>query len=420
MKTIIQVRRKYSLLDRQIDQLLDGEFPYENPRKALIDLKGSFAARLALLDEAQDDSDEEEIINACQNIVDKIYEYHPILGIVLRATNLRNAFEVFDPLQRLLRQLIDGKPRLILSSEWNFSPFTVVPYISQDLPQYVFVGFPVSECGNALMIPLAGHEFGHWIWSTPPLRDQSLPSLGSSISKRINSAVFERFCRPENRKEAAEIFGVAFNKDQLLFDDSYEIRRYYLDARSKANRQCEELFCDILGVRIFGYAYVKAFEYLISPGGFDRAAKYPSLDERFKCLNLALKSFGYDQFWTAEPGTMKENPVSGTDRFVFSMRMADEATQEFVQELVDEVITYCEERNIPFARPDEAKKFAELLNRGRPIENATCMADIMNAGWMIHDTILDGKGRPGLGVEILNQLIYKSLEVFEFEYRIGK
>ena len=52
--------------------------------------------------------------------------------------------------------------RLILSSEWDYSPF-MYDQIT-DLPSFVFIGLPACESANPLLLPLAGHELGHSVW----------------------------------------------------------------------------------------------------------------------------------------------------------------------------------------------------------------------------------------------------------------
>jgi hypothetical protein len=94
---------------------------------------------------------------ACQIANMTISRFHSLLRFVLRSTNVRNAFELFDPLLRMSQKLIGKDTKLILSSEWSFSPFTYVG-VFPELPGFVFIGIPASESGNALIIPAAGHE----------------------------------------------------------------------------------------------------------------------------------------------------------------------------------------------------------------------------------------------------------------------
>jgi hypothetical protein len=85
------------------------------------------------------------------------------LGLLLRSSNLRNAFEIYFPIKILSTELLEHNTCVVLSSEWEFSPF-IYPVALDELPEFVFIGIPASECHNPLILPLAGHELGHVVW----------------------------------------------------------------------------------------------------------------------------------------------------------------------------------------------------------------------------------------------------------------
>jgi hypothetical protein len=176
------VRRKVESAEAQIRQIACVDFPYEDPRLALDSLKIALESYSELLASALVSDDLDTIVEACKMLNLKIVEYHPILGFLLRSTNIRNSFEAYDPLKELSHLLLDHKPGVILSSEWEFSPFTY-PTASDDLPDFVLIGLPASEAGNALILPLAGHELGHSIWSHG--------QVGSRLESKINVGVVQ-------------------------------------------------------------------------------------------------------------------------------------------------------------------------------------------------------------------------------------
>lgn len=57
-------------------------------------------------------------------ISEYITENMNILGMILRSTNVRNPFELYFPFKRLAKTLLDGNVKLLMSSEWDFVPFT--------------------------------------------------------------------------------------------------------------------------------------------------------------------------------------------------------------------------------------------------------------------------------------------------------
>ena len=120
--------------------------------------------------------------NVCSISLKKLQTYLPLLGFILRSTNVRNAFEAYPPLLRLARRLLGADTQLILSSEWDFIP--VIYHSIRALPKYVLIGFPAPESSNPLLIPLAGHELGHSVWKSPenqPIRE--------SFDEKINNGI---------------------------------------------------------------------------------------------------------------------------------------------------------------------------------------------------------------------------------------
>ena len=111
-----------------------------------------------LLESLSDDDDPNAVKTACNESLKQLFRILPLLGFIVRSTSVRNSFEVFWPLLRLARQVLQTDAKLILSSEWLYSPFYRP---SADLSDYVLLGFPASESSNPLLVPLAGHELGH-------------------------------------------------------------------------------------------------------------------------------------------------------------------------------------------------------------------------------------------------------------------
>jgi arylsulfatase len=93
--------------DHQINRLLESEFPYPQSELALERLKLWFERRLADLDSFAHESDETTVKETCIVALTELFDYLPILGFLLRSTNVRNAFETFYPLLRLAREILE-------------------------------------------------------------------------------------------------------------------------------------------------------------------------------------------------------------------------------------------------------------------------------------------------------------------------
>jgi hypothetical protein len=163
----------------QIIELLGSDFPIPSTKQVLEAIQAVFLEeekRLLGLSNLSNDVKKA----ACAHVNVKIKDYLPLLGFILRSTNVRNAFELADPVTRLSKQILNRDLTFVLSSEWNFSPLTYTISFSE-LPDVIFLGLPAFESGNALIIPLAGHELGHWIWRHRNLETQISISLQDHV-----------------------------------------------------------------------------------------------------------------------------------------------------------------------------------------------------------------------------------------------
>jgi hypothetical protein len=202
-----------------------------------------------------------------------------ILGIIVRSSSTRNAFEFYSPFLSLCRAALDNECKLILSSEWDYIPFTF-PQNLQELPNFVIIGLPASESDNTLVFPVAGHELGHSIWLKEKLQAKFQPIL--------LTRVLEAFV--ENRTKLNELFpeveGANLNSD---------IFAQYLISTSvtQALSYCMEFYCDFVGLYIFGESFLRAFEYLIAPTlSGQRSSSYPENRNRAKTIAVMAAKLG--------------------------------------------------------------------------------------------------------------------------------
>jgi hypothetical protein len=131
---------------------------------------------------------------------------------------------------------------VVLSSEWEFSPF-IYPIALDELPEFVFIGIPASECHNPLIIPLAGHELGHVVWRRK--------GAGSEFAPKIKDRILELY------RDNWPDFQSAFNTKVAATDiesDLFLIRAWK-ETYDLAMRQLEEMFCDFMGIFIFGESF---------------------------------------------------------------------------------------------------------------------------------------------------------------------
>src|SRR5437016_7626917 len=146
-------KRVRAVLD-EINRIAQYEFPYKGSEQALQKVKQVFNARLASLNSLTDQSDAGLIRHTCSLGLREVADYLPLLGFIIRSTNVRNSFEVFRPLLRMARAVLEPnlpagqthQTELVVSSEWMYSPF-----VFREVPGllgFVLIGLPAAESGN--------------------------------------------------------------------------------------------------------------------------------------------------------------------------------------------------------------------------------------------------------------------------------
>ena len=227
------------------------EFPYSHIRDALLQLEKVFRRQRTSLDKLTSKSRPPIAKNACSQSLAVLFNYTPYLGFVLRATNVRNAFEIYAPVLRLARRLLGPETKLLLSSEWDYSPFVYLP--TAELPRFVLIGVPAYESSNPLLISLAGHELGHNVWSQEDMGRKLDAALRGEVHKALTTTFWSDY---------QQIYPNTPQSDLLT---NMFAQQTWLPAHVFAKRQLEEIFCDAIGLRLFSEAYLHAFAYLLSP-----------------------------------------------------------------------------------------------------------------------------------------------------------
>jgi hypothetical protein len=255
-------RKRLQAVLEEIGRVADYEFPYKGSELALRNLRQLYLNRLATLASLNNNSNPAVLKQACSLALGELFQYLPLLGFVVRSTNVRNAFEVFRPLLRMARAVLEpGAPpnhqyqtQLVLSSEWDYSPLTYseIP----GLPGFVLIGLPAPESSNPLLIPLAGHELGHSVWSMN----------GRTVDNAISPVVRQQVIAVIQQRWAeftTHFAGLGITQAQVATSLAAIAR--WDRAAAWGQKQAEETFCDCLGLRLFGASYLEAFAYLLAP-----------------------------------------------------------------------------------------------------------------------------------------------------------
>lgn len=103
----------------ELERLKSSTFPYTHSLDALEILCDDVSKHIVNLESLDESSNPLVIDAACKASTALLQRYHPYAGFLLRATNVRNAFEVYGPVLRIARQILGPDTRLVLSSEWD-------------------------------------------------------------------------------------------------------------------------------------------------------------------------------------------------------------------------------------------------------------------------------------------------------------
>ena len=185
--------------------------------------------------------------------------------------------------------------------------------------------------------------------------------------------------------------------------------------------QMEEIFCDAIGLKIFGDSFVQSFHYLLAPGfGVDRSLSYPPLPTRAKFMvdhgGLDFLGLGYADF----PSEFQEQQPNLSRDQKFISAAADEIAEAMAADLYVEATNKVRQTASDLI-PDKSAQ-ADILTMFKcriPSRHPRSLSDILNAGWEFVRTegkTHDSGERPLF--EWISELVLKSIEVLEFQRRL--
>ncbi|MFN4175546.1 hypothetical protein [Phenylobacterium sp.] len=398
---LASARRRVRAFVDQISELEASDFPHKDGLEALGFIRKELEYQLNdFLGALPDHLSDLVVDEICAEVSFTVSRYTDILGFILRSTNVRNAFEVQFPLKRLVEQVVSSDARLIMSSEWNFVPFTY-PMTLDLLPDFVLVGVPAPESGNVLLFPLAGHEIGHSAWRKNDFKTVLQAPVTRAVVRAIDADPEARARVLANLERSGQGLEALQNTALLM-----------------ALKQLEEIFCDFFGLYVFGASYAYAYEYFLAPGGGSRSPFYPSSTDRIGYLLASAKAVGL----SIEPELFgrwgQSSPRPGVDPDVLAF--SDAAVAEVFPELVALALKLLHERQVPVPRSEAVDRVIAAFTQRVPDDDGATFPEIVTAGWRYL------RSRGGLSMEadraeyeMLGELMLKSIEVAEFRARIA-
>ncbi len=416
----------------QVDRVAESEFTFPDGPQALRLIADKLKRHLAEIASLRTEGIEDGGIIAaeCHRALEAVDNVLPILGLILRSTNIRNAFEIYGPIRHLAQTFIRSEhgstvaPALIWSSGWDYVPMTFrrIKY----LPGFIIITIPSSEAANPLLVPLAGHELGHRVWTDEKLEPVSLDPIIMGAAEFVRTNYKQsKLNIPRAKRKTTELLG------EYLKENSRQIPSWN-PMLLNATRQAEELFCDLIGYFLFGESFLHAFAYLLSPRPpRERRASYPAMRARTGLLADAKEKFAI-KISTAYtiPPNFAALFVDEERELDFWTRVADHAAMAAGTRLIDSVIDFTSRANwqaLPQLSTNQREQIKqECFAWGVPAANAGSLGNILNAAWDaqldkdfwadFQPMLLQDKGkRAEFKAAALREIVLKSIEVFEYE-----
>jgi hypothetical protein len=393
---------------KMLEFLIAGDWPYDDAKHAIELIRDELQDEQKKLEDLDDDANPEIVAAHCKQARYVIQSNKGYVGFVLRSSNVRNAFEIYHPIKGFAGAILGPNHRLIVGSEWNYSPY-VYPIFSQVLESFILVGLPATESQNALLVPTAGHELGHAIWRRTGIQRE----FGILIRSEI---VIEY---QKNWPSVNELFPETIRNKRETIDADLEAISVWNPSYNFAARQCEEVFCDCVGVWLFGESYLNSFRYLLAPDSNTRLSEYyPSNRNRADFAIKAAAEYG-DVFDTSFKEAFRPSERARDSK----IDIADTVTERLAHRLIEAVTRFLGSKSLK--RPSiEGREIAERSLRAlRPPSGFSTIADVLNAAWHIRLN-LRSWNIPGVEdhrkIDILNNLVLKSFEVMEWQSLGGR
>ena len=410
MTVLDHARKRVDSVIEEVERLKQSDFPYDHPRAALESLGVQLVRLGDVLKKVAPTESPDSVLSPCIVSLEVLFTYVPLLGLILRSTNTRNAFEAYAPLLRLARKILGKDTKLIISSEWDYSPYVYSSY--GHLAGFVILGLPAPESANPLLLPLSGHELGHSTWESNSFSDRYKKQIEQLILLEITEKRWKSYSSlyPEYSKEGFH------NNDMFT-------RQIRSTVYTWALSQTEEIFCDFFGLRLFAESYLYAFEYLLSPGfPGERSVLYPNmkrrvsyLEEASKAMNIEIEHKFTDCFRDAD------KPYNQQKELLVST--ADDVSASLVPDLMKLAQDFADEKAVPQRDSQKISEISKEFNIVIPTSRHHSLVNILNAGWRCYLNPELWKEIPQIKQEdrdrVLKDIMLKSMEVSETYERVG-
>lgn len=358
-----------------LDQWLADGFPHDDGIWALDEIRKLTIEKQKRLLRANSNLGSETVALSYDSVKRFVFKHTKTLGIISGSKNVKNNFEIYFPLKRLACELLGDETRLLLSSDWEFIPFTW-SIGTRNLPNLILVGSPATEAPNLLSIPLSGHEIGHSIFLKEKLRE---------------------FFRDQAKSILAKV-----DPEETEVDENSILAKI------------EEIFCDLFGLWIFRDAYLLSFEYFLAPGLGDATQSHPTDIARLEIMKRACDRTDFPIHVTSG---VVDDWVPINNKESIDQRVDNELIQS--SDLIFEYLNeYLQGKEIGVPNPQKVSEIGQCFRRNEPYDGEPMLSEVVIAFWN-EAKLLDLRKKEDYRLfNALNDMAIKCVEVSEFRRRI--
>jgi hypothetical protein len=89
-----------------VERLIDGDYPHPDSKEALIRIRSVYQDDRELLISIDASAAQDTILEYCRRANINLVRFKAFLGLLLRSSNIRNAFELYFPIKILSLELL--------------------------------------------------------------------------------------------------------------------------------------------------------------------------------------------------------------------------------------------------------------------------------------------------------------------------
>jgi hypothetical protein len=260
---------------------------------------------------------------------------------------------------------------------------------------------------------------GHTIWRSKSLAAKFKQSVENGILSEIESRLKEyQDLYPNHIEKKQEVQSSIFVKQTIALPTEWAVK------------QCEEHFCDFVGLYLFDEAFLHSFAYLLSPQrAGQRSTLYPNTLTRVSKLTEAATKFRGTSAGPyrvpADYAALFENMAEPSDkerRKKFLLMLADAGSGAVASDLMDEVQSILSAAGIATLSEEGRKRILDAFKFIVPAVGAKNLTNILNAAWDVYHDKDFWSGIPQIQSRdrVLKELVLKNVEVLEIEQLLAE